>query len=160
VYITSAGQLGTLASAERYKTSIAPMGSVTEKLMRLRPVTFHLKHEPDGAVQYGLIAEEVEKVYPELAIHDDGGKLSGVRYDELAPMLLNEFQKQQQKITAQNALAISQEAEIRTLKEQLDAQSSQLTKTQEQVVALKDLESELQAAILDLHRKDGLVSQR
>jgi hypothetical protein len=160
VYITSSGKLGTLASAERYKTAIAPMGSVTEKLMRLRPVTFHLKSEPDGAVQYGLIAEEVDKVYPELAIHDDEGMLSGVRYDELAPMLLNEFQKQQKQMIAQNEHAASLEVEVRVLNEQLATQSAQLTRTQAQVAELIDLKKELQAAILDLHSKDGLVAQR
>jgi hypothetical protein len=153
VYITSSGQLGTLASAERYKTEIASMGSATDKLMRLRPVTFHLKSEPAGVVQYGLIAEEVDKVYPELAIHDAEDRLSGVRYDELAPMLLNEFQKQQQKMTAQKA-------EIRSLKEQFAIQSAQLTKTQKQVAELNDLKKELQAAILELHRKHAFVAQR
>ena len=68
VYVTSSGQLGVLASSERYKTSIASLGSDTEKLMELRPVRFHLKNDPKGAVQYGLIAEEVDKVYPELVI--------------------------------------------------------------------------------------------
>jgi trimeric autotransporter adhesin len=116
VYVTSSGQLGVLASSERYKTAIAPLGSDTEKLMQLRPVSFHLKTDPKGAVQYGLIAEEVDKVYPELVIRDDSGKVQGVRYDELAPMLLNEVQKQQRTIAAQNAHAAAQDAEIRDLK--------------------------------------------
>jgi hypothetical protein len=88
--VTSSGQLGVLASSERYKTAITPMGENTKKLEQLRPVSFHLKTDPKGAVQYGLIAEEVDKVYPELVIRDDTGKIQGVRYDELAPMLLNE----------------------------------------------------------------------
>jgi hypothetical protein len=57
VYVTSSGQLGVLASSERYKTAIAPLGTNTEKLSQLRPVSFHLRTEPNGAVQYGLIAE-------------------------------------------------------------------------------------------------------
>jgi hypothetical protein len=93
VYVTSNGQLGVLASSERYKTAIAPMGANTEKLEQLRPVSFHLKSDPNGAVQYGLIAEEVANVYPELVIRDEAGKIQGVRYDELAPMLLNEVQQ-------------------------------------------------------------------
>jgi hypothetical protein len=93
VYVTSSGQLGVLASSERYKTAIEPMAATTEKLQQLRPVSFHLKTEPKGAVQYGLIAEEVDKVYPELVIRDDAGRIQGVRYDELAPMLLNEVQQ-------------------------------------------------------------------
>jgi hypothetical protein len=109
VYVTSKGQLGVLASSERYKTTIVPMGARTEKLKQLRPVSFHLKTDPNGVVQYGLIAEEVDRVYPELVIHDDAGKIHGVRYDELAPMLLNELQRQQQTLAAQAA-------EIRDLK--------------------------------------------
>jgi hypothetical protein len=98
VYITATGQLGVLASSERYKTAIAPMGQSSEKLQQLRPVTFQLKTDPKGEVQYGLIAEEVAKVYPELVIRDDIGKIQGVRYEELAPMLLNEAQQQRQEI--------------------------------------------------------------
>lgn len=93
VYVNSAGQLGVLASSERYKTAIKSMGDHTSKLDRLRPVTFHLKNDPDGEIQYGLIAEEVVKVYPELVIRDETGKIQGVRYDELSPMLLNEVQQ-------------------------------------------------------------------
>jgi hypothetical protein len=70
------------------------MGSRTEKLSQLRPVSCHLKNDPKGDVQYGLIAEEVAKVYPELVIRDSTGRIEGVRYDELAPMLLNEVQQQ------------------------------------------------------------------
>ncbi len=100
VYVTSSGQLGVLASSERYKTAIAPMGTKTGNLEQLRPVTFHLKTDPQGEVQYGLIAEEVDKVYPELVIRDGKGVIQGVRYDELAPMLLNEVQQQKAQLQA------------------------------------------------------------
>jgi hypothetical protein len=63
------------------------------KLTQLRPVTFHLKTDPAGALQSGLIAEEVAQVYPELVIRDQNGRIDGVRYDELAPMLLNEVSR-------------------------------------------------------------------
>jgi trimeric autotransporter adhesin len=115
VYVSSSGQLGVLASSERYKTAIIPMGSSTDKLQRLRPVTFHLKTDPKGAVQYGLIAEEVVKVYPELVIRDEEGKIQGVRYDELAPMLLNEVQQLKARVERQDA----QLQEVRQLKQQL-----------------------------------------
>jgi hypothetical protein len=101
VYVTASGQLGVLASSERYKTAIAPLASNADKLRRLRPVSFHLKNEPAGEVQYGLIAEEVATVYPELVIRDGNGRIEGVRYDELAPLLLNELQKQQAMLAAQ-----------------------------------------------------------
>jgi hypothetical protein len=102
VVVNSNGKLGVTMSSERYKTAIAPMGANTTKLGQLRPVTFRLKTEPHGALQYGLIAEEVAKVYPELVIRDDKGRIYGVRYDELAPMLLNEVQQQQRKIAVQS----------------------------------------------------------
>jgi Chaperone of endosialidase len=124
VYVTANGKLGVLASAERYKTAIQSMGSNTDKLQLLRPVTFHLKTEPNGAVQYGLIAEEVNKVYPELVIHDEAGAIQGVRYDELAPMLLNEVQRLQQK----NG---DQEARISRLVEKLDDLQQQMAELDE-----------------------------
>jgi hypothetical protein len=90
--------LGVLASSERYKTAIAPLGPNSAKLGQLRPVSFHLKSDPTGAVQYGLIAEDVDKVYPELVIRDQAGEIQGVRYEELAPMLLREVQQQASEI--------------------------------------------------------------
>jgi hypothetical protein len=98
VYITPAGQLGVQASSERYKTNVASMGSSSEKVRALRPVTFRLKSDPKAEVQYGLIAEEVAKVYPELVIRGDKGQIEGVRYEELTPMLLNEIQRQQAQL--------------------------------------------------------------
>jgi hypothetical protein len=112
VYVTSSGQLGVLASSERFKTDIETMSELSSKLAKLRPVTFHYKTDPKGLLQYGLVAEEVAKVYPELVIRDDAGRIQGVHYEELAPMLLSELQ-QQQKTAAKQA------AEIRDLKQQL-----------------------------------------
>jgi hypothetical protein len=133
--VTATGRLGVLASSERYKTAIAPMGSNTTKLERLRPVTFHLKTDPKGALQYGLIAEEVAKVYPELVIRNESGWIDGVRYDELAPMLLNEMQ-------TRNA---AQDVEIRELKQQM--------------ADLKNLNQATQVALRKLQAKDELVAQ-
>jgi trimeric autotransporter adhesin len=139
VYVNSNGRLGVLASSERYKTAIAPMGSNTAKLEQLRPVTFKLKTDAKGAIQYGLIAEEVAKVFPELVIRDEKGRIDGVRYDELAPMLLNEMQ-QQQRINS------AQAAEIRELKGQ--------------AAELNNLKEEMRAALQELKSKDQLVAQR
>jgi hypothetical protein len=77
------------------------MGASTGKLDELRPVTFQYKTDPQGARQYGLIAEEVAKVYPELVVRDAKGKIISVRYDELAPMLLNEMKQQNQRLRAE-----------------------------------------------------------
>ncbi len=125
VYVTSGGQLGVLASSERYKTAIVPLGDAnTEKLKQLRPVSFHLKTDPKGAVQYGLIAEEVDKVYPELVIRDNAGKIQGVRYEELAPMLLNEVKHQAAEIRDLEKLVAEMQAGLLKLqaKDQLLAQ--------------------------------------
>jgi hypothetical protein len=115
VVVSSAGQLGVTVSSERYKTNISPMGTYTAKLTQLRPVTFHLKTDPGGALQSGLIAEEVAKVYPELVIRSASGRIDGVRYDELAPMLLNEVQQQ----AAQIRDLKQQVAELASLKQEL-----------------------------------------
>lgn len=145
VYVTSTGQLGMLGSSERFKTDIAPMPALSAKLSQLRPVIFHYKTDPKRIQQYGLIAEEVDKVYPELVIRDDHGKIQGVRYEELAPMLLNEIQKQHQIIAAQAT-------EIRDLKQQ---QKQFATHSE-----ISDLKQQLQAALAALHAKDQLVAQR
>jgi Chaperone of endosialidase len=131
VYVNSAGQLGVLASSERYKTAIVPLGSRTEKLSQLRPVSFHLKNDPKGEVQYGLIAEEVAKVYPELVIRGSNGRIEGVRYDELAPMLLNEVQKQQSTL---QSLA-EEVAQLRKVNEDTQAALAQMRSTERQVAA-------------------------
>lgn len=96
VYMNSSGQLGTLNSSRRYKTDIASMMG-TERLGNLHPVTFHLKTDPNGPLQYGLIAEEVAKVFPELVVRDQVGNIASVRYDELAPILLRQMQLDHQR---------------------------------------------------------------
>ena len=125
VYVTAGGQLGVLASSERYKTAVAPMGSSTKRVMQLRPVSFHLKTDPAGEVQYGLIAEEVARVYPELVIRDDKGRIEGVRYEELAPMLLNELQKQDNELQKQDN-KLQKQAKV------IDALTARLSKVEEQ----------------------------
>jgi hypothetical protein len=136
VYVTSTGQLGVLASSERFKTAIVPMGSNTAKLGQLRPVTFHLKTDPKGFLQYGLIAEEVAQVYPELVIRDESGRIDGLRYDELAPMLLNEMQQQHTQTTE---TINAQAAEIRNLRKEM---------------------AEMHAALLELRAKGNLGAWR
>jgi Chaperone of endosialidase len=103
VYVSASGQLGVLASSERFKTDIAALPAAGSKLEKLRPVTFHLRSEPHGVVQYGLIAEEVDKVYPELVIRDSAGRIQGVRYDELSSILLREVQAQTRQVAQQDA---------------------------------------------------------
>ncbi len=101
VFVNSNGQLGTLASSARYKHDIQDMNERSRGLFQLRPVTFRYNFEPDGERQYGLIAEEVEKVYPDLVTRDENGRVESVQYHELIPMLLNELQHQQKALDAQ-----------------------------------------------------------
>src|SRR5262249_17888481 len=103
----------------RYKTKVTSMGSSTEKLGKLRPVSFHLKSDPKAGVQYGLIAEEVAKVYPELVIRGQKGEIEGVRYEELTPMLLNELQQQQGRLAEQQGRLAEQQAELQDMRSQL-----------------------------------------
>lgn len=97
VVVTAAGQLGVVASSARFKRDIQTMGEGSQGLFQLRPVTFRYKQDLKGIRQYGLIAEEVAKVYPELVTRGPDGKVASVQYHELIPMLLNELQRQQRK---------------------------------------------------------------
>jgi hypothetical protein len=101
VVIDSNGQLGTISSSRRFKTDIQDMGDASRGLLRLRPVTFrYQKHFADGSqpIQYGLIAEEVEEVYPHLVARSADGQIETVKYQVLDAMLLNELQRQQAEI--------------------------------------------------------------
>jgi hypothetical protein len=98
VVIDGAGQLGTVASSERFKKDIATMGQASEGILALRPVTFHYKTDGENTPQFGLIAEEVAKVNPALVLPDKEGKPYTVRYDAVNAMLLNEFLKEHQTV--------------------------------------------------------------
>jgi Chaperone of endosialidase len=98
VLIDANGQLGTISSSARVKDGIQDMGDATEGLLKLRPVTFRYKAQPEGRTQFGLIAEEVEKVMPELVVCSSSGEVETVLYHEMPAMLLNELQKQQREI--------------------------------------------------------------
>ena len=115
VMIDSLGQLGTVSSSRRFKEDIADMGDASLDLMRLRPVTYRYKQPfADGSkpVQYGLIAEEVAEVYPDLVAHSADGKIETVKYQVLDTMLLNEVQRLQSESSSQKEL-------IRKLEERL-----------------------------------------
>jgi hypothetical protein len=150
VVVNSLGQLGFAGSSERFKTGIAALGATSDRLGRLRPVSFHVKTDPGGAIQYGLIAEEVDKVYPELVIRDRDGRIQGVRYDELTPLLLNEMQKQRETITAQSG-------EIRALEAQHELKAAS---QDAEIRDLRKLVTEMQAELHNAPGSDGLVALR
>jgi hypothetical protein len=101
VMIDSNGQLGTASSSRRFKTDVDDMGDFTRDLMRLRPVTFRYKEHASRRLEIGLIAEEVAEVYPDLVVRSPDGRIETIQYQKLAPMLLNEFQKQQSQLAAE-----------------------------------------------------------
>lgn len=98
VIVSDTGQLGTVASSERFKKDIASMDEGSEAILSLRPVTFHYKSDTKGMPQFGLIAEEVAKVNPALVLPDKEGKPYTVRYDAVNAMLLNEFLKEHRRV--------------------------------------------------------------
>ena len=105
VIVGTSGQLGTVVSSARFKTAIKPMDKASEVILALKPVTFRYKEEldPDKVPQFGLIAEEVEKVNPDLVVHDGNGKSFTVRYEAVNAMLLNEFLKEHRRVEEQQA---------------------------------------------------------
>jgi trimeric autotransporter adhesin len=103
--VDSSGHLGTSTSSARFKENIQPMDNASEAILALKPVTFRYKHEldPEGIPQFGLVAEQVAKVNPDLVARDDQGKPYSVRYEAVNAMLLNEFLKEHRKVEQQEA---------------------------------------------------------
>lgn len=117
VVVTAAGQLGTVTSSAKFKRDIRDMGDVSRTLMALRPVTFAYKPEidPAGTAQFGLVAEEVAKVAPELVVRDANQRPYTVRYDAVNAMLLDQVQRQQRTIEAQQKLLEQLSARVEAL---------------------------------------------
>jgi hypothetical protein len=131
VYIDSNGQLGTLTSSVRFKEDVADMGGDSHLVMQLRPVTFRYKAPYDDGshrLQYGLIAEEVAKVDPELVQYDSNGQAQTVRYHVVSMMLLNEVQRQEAEVGTLRGLADRQRAELDQQKQLLAEQGERLQK--------------------------------
>ena len=105
----------------RFKLDIRNIGTASDALMKLRPVTFRYKHDPDAIKQYGLVAEEVERVYPELVTYGADGKVETVRYLALVSMLLNESQKQAEQITSLKAKTAQDKAQRASFEQRLSA---------------------------------------
>jgi trimeric autotransporter adhesin len=128
VFINSNGKLGTTTSSRRFKEEIRPMDKISEALFSLKPVSFHYKKEidPAGTSQFGLVAEDVEKVNPDLVVRDKEGKPYTVRYDQVNAMLLNEFLKEHRKVEDLESNAARQQKQIEALTVGLQKVSAQL----------------------------------
>src|SRR5207249_4999608 len=112
VVIDSFGQLGTLSSSHRFKKDIKPMEGTSGSVLDLKPVTFHYKSDSTGTPQFGLIAEEVAQVNPDLVVRDDKGEIYSVRYDQVNAMLLNEFLKEHRTVQDLKSTVAKQEKQI------------------------------------------------
>jgi len=114
------GQLAAdIRSSARYKQDITAMGARSDGLLKLRPVTFAYKEDARGVTHYGLVAEEVQAVYPELVTRTATGEVQGVRYQELIPMLLNELQHEHQALQHEHQAFEQQRVEMATLRQDL-----------------------------------------
>jgi hypothetical protein len=153
VVVDANGQLGTATSSTRFKKEIKPMDKASEAILALKPVSFQYKSDPTGTRQFGLIAEDVAKVNPDLVTRDRNGEIYSVRYEGVNAMLLNEFlkqhkafleeqhkvQEQQAAITQLQSTVAQQEkdfpAAVAQLTKRLDEQASQIQKVSAQVAA-------------------------
>jgi len=144
VLIDSAGQLGTVSSSRRYKTDIETMDKASKAILSLKPVTFHYKSDNTRAAQFGLIAEEVAEVNPDLVVRDKNGEIYTVRYEAVNAMLLNEFLKehktvkeQRATITALTANDSKQESTIARLEKQVEVLTAAMQKVSAQLEVSK-----------------------
>jgi uncharacterized coiled-coil protein SlyX len=135
VLIDSDGQLGTVSSSRRFKKEIKPMDTASEAILALKPVTFHYKSDKTNRSEFGLIAEEVAQVNPDLVVHDENGEIYTVRYEAVNAMLLNEFLKEHRKneeqqatIARLNSTDAKQEATIANQQKQIEALTAGLQK--------------------------------
>ena len=135
VFITSGNKLGTDTSSKRFKEEIKPMDKASEALLALQPVTFRYKKEidPEAKSQFGLVAEDVEKVNSGLVVRDKEGRPYSVRYDQVNAMLLNEFLKEHRKVQRLEANAEQQRKEIILLKSELKEQRVLIQKVNDKI---------------------------
>src|SRR6266542_873006 len=133
VVIDSAGQLGTISSSRRFKHDIKPMDSASDSILALKPVTFHYKSQNDAKPQFGLIAEEVAEVNPDLVVRDENGEVYTVRYDAVNAMLLNEFLKEHKRVEDQQATMAELKSGMKALAATVKEQAAQIQKVSARV---------------------------
>ena len=151
VVVDANGQLGTVASSVRFKKEVRPMDKTSEAILALKPVSFQYKSDSKRTPQFGLIAEEVAKVSPDLVVHDRKGEIYSVRYEAVNAMLLNEFLKEHRTVQEQQAtiielksavaqqqkesqsIAAQQQKEIRALAATVREQASQIERVSAQL---------------------------
>lgn len=143
VYVNESGKLGAQVSSRRFKDEVKPMEQASKVIYELKPVSFRYKREiePSRPLCFGLIAEDVERVNPDLVARDKEGKPYSVRYDQVNAMLLNEFLKEHEKVKAQGTQLQATESEVHATKSQLQAQGQEIAELK---AILKDQAAQLQ----------------
>ncbi|HTH20480.1 MAG TPA: tail fiber domain-containing protein, partial [Candidatus Udaeobacter sp.] len=135
VLVSADGQLGIALSGVRFKEAIRPIDTASEAIFALNPVTFRYKEQfdPTQVPQFGLVAEEVEKVNPDLVRRDRDGKLQTVRYDAVNAMLLNEFLKEHKNVQELKAALAQQQKEITALIGHIKEQDARINRVSDQL---------------------------
>ena len=149
VFVNSDGKLGTTVSSQRFKDDIKSMDNASEAILALQPVTFRYKKkfDPTGAAQFGLVAEDVEKVDPDLVVRDKEGKPYTVRYDAVNAMLLNEFLKEHRTVQELKSTVAKQQTSIVEQKKEFQAIASQQQKQIEALTTgLQKVSAQLEAS--------------
>jgi len=131
VLVAANGHLGTVTSSARFKDDIKPMDQASQMLFSLKPVTFHYKKDidPAGTQQFGLVAEDVEKVNPDLVVRTENGVVNSVRYEQVNAMLLNEFLKEHKKVEAQQAIILELKSTVVQQRKDFDIAVAQQQKS-------------------------------
>ena len=148
VVVVPNGQLGTMPSSKRFKEDIQPMDKASEALFSLKPVAFRYKKEidPTGLAQFGLVAEDVERVNRDLVVRDKEGKPYSVRYDQVNAMLLNEFLKEHKAFVEERGKVQEQGVTIARLEQQVAALTAGLQKVSVQLAAVGPSRGGLEAS--------------
>jgi uncharacterized coiled-coil protein SlyX len=133
VFINSFGQLGTVSSSRRFKNDIKPMDNASEAILALKPVTFHYKRDTKDTTQFGLIAEDVAELSPDLVVRDEKGEIYTVRYDAVNAMLLNEFLKEHRTVQELKSTVAKQEARIAQQQKGMEVVTARLDEQQAQI---------------------------
>jgi hypothetical protein len=151
VYVNSDNKIGTLVSSRRFKEEIKVMDKASEAILGLKPVTFRYKKEiePNGGIMFGLIAEEVEKVDPDLVTRNEKGEAETVRYDAVNAMLLNEFLKEHRKNEEQEATIARLKTDFQAMAAHQQNQIEALTASLQKVSAQLELSKPTPQTVLN-----------
>jgi septal ring factor EnvC (AmiA/AmiB activator) len=147
VVVNADGKLGTATSSARFKKEIKPMDKASEAILALKPVSFQYKSDTTGTPRFGLIAEEVAEVNPDLVVRDRKGEIYSVRYDAVNAMLLNEFLKEHRRVEKQEATISQLRSTVAQQQKDFEETVAQLTaRLDEQASEIQNVSAQLATA--------------